>query len=99
MVLQFFDNDGCPILFNESDIDGVQEADIYLEPVSVSLYENFNIYLLERYDDEDIHDAKYRFPILDSRERYLFRWNCEDDEIPEYFFTILRRMHRIIIII
>ena len=49
--LKFFDNEGLPILF--TDKDGVLEADIYLEPVSVSLYDNFNIYVLEEYEDAD----------------------------------------------
>ena len=80
--MQFFDNDGCPINFNENN--GVFEVDIYLEPVSISLYENFNIYLLEKYLDVD-NSYSYRFPILDENERYLFRWNKEDIEVPEFF--------------
>lgn len=86
--LKFFDNEGLPILF--TDKDGVLEADIYLEPVSVSLYDNFNIYVLEEYDDSD-GNVSHRFPVLDKTERYLFRWGAEDNEIPEFFMYDIKK--------
>lgn len=82
--IRFFDTDGTPIEFN--DRDGVMTADIYIEPVSVSLYDTFNLYMMEEY-----RDGAFRFPVLSDDERYLFRWNMEDNEVPQFFmYDILR---------
>jgi hypothetical protein len=79
--LYFYDKYGKPYNFDlttdDDNISPYYYGEIFLQPLSISLFDNINLFILEKNNDE------YYFPHLDSDEKLIFKWLGND--IPEFF--------------
>jgi hypothetical protein len=75
--LRFFDKDGYPCNY-EVDPDGCFVGEVYLQPLSLSLYDNVNLFVLQ-----EKQDGNFYFPELSAGESLLFKW--VGDSVQEFF--------------
>ena len=75
--LQFFDKDGYNLNFNWNERNKYWEGTIYFPKVSVGLYENATIYILESDGDE------FFFPT--GNETIKFTWDKLNKFVDEFF--------------
>lgn len=87
--IKFYDKEGFPFEFTKKKTDDGKEynyTEVYLQPLSVSLYDSLNIFLLEEFSDG------FYFPQLEDGESIEFKWNdlTEEDEEENFFlFDVL----------
>ena len=75
--LLFFDKNGELINLQENSTTGILEANIYFDPLSIALYDNENIFILEKVGSE------YKFPTLAPGQSITAKW---DSSIESPFF-------------
>ena len=77
--LYFYDRNGNPYNFElntDSDIS-FYYGEIYLQPVSISLFDSTNIYILQK------NGSNFTFPSLSVGQKLQFKW--VENNIPEFF--------------
>tara|TARA_B100000963_G_scaffold176268_3_gene153332 strand:- start:4284 stop:7307 length:3024 start_codon:yes stop_codon:yes gene_type:complete len=67
--LHFFDRDGELINLQVNPETGVLEGNIYFEQLSIALYDNENIFILEKVGND------YKFPTLTGGQSIVAKWN------------------------
>lgn len=77
--LQFFDYNGYNLNFELND-SGYWEGNIYLPKVSVGLYANTTIYILEK-----INNLFYRPIGQNNNEKIVFKWDLLNKFVDEFF--------------
>ena len=77
--LEFFDKDGYNLNLNWNDIRGIWEGNIFFPRVSVGLYENTTIYVVER----DTSDSDYTYPTGEGN--IIFQWDLSNQFVDEFF--------------
>ena len=78
--LLFFDKDGYNYNFNWDSSNGYWEGTIYLPKVSVGLYANATIYILEQVG------SSYVFPQEDeTNDKLVFKWDTLNKFVDEFF--------------
>lgn len=83
--LQFFNSNGYNLNFDWND-SGYWEGTIYLPKVSVGLYVNTSIYVLEKVEnggDSPIFNNSLSFPTGDGK--IIFRWDSINKFVDEFF--------------
>lgn len=86
--LYFYDKNGFPYNFESVTDSNINSTylykEIYIKPVSTSLFDNENIFILEKSDDINLPESeRYLFPKLNHGETLLFKWDTE--KVPEFF--------------
>ena len=86
--LQFFDNSGYNLNFEWNETNGYWEGNIYLPRVSVGLYANTSIYILEQIPgndngDSDVFTDEYMFPM--GPGKIVFNWDKTNKFVDEFF--------------
>jgi hypothetical protein len=71
--LYFFDKNGELITIQENSNSGKREANIYFKPLSVALYDNENLFILEKVGDD------YKFPTLEPGQSITAKWTTSSD--------------------
>lgn len=77
--IQFFDNEGYNLNFNWNEKRELWEGNIYLPKVSVGLYANTTIYLLESNTDR----TEFFFPT--GNDKITFKWDILNTFVDEFF--------------
>lgn len=84
--LQFFDNSGYNLNFERNE-NGYWEGTIYLPKVSVGLYANTTIYILEELNSprngNDVFTAEYAYPT--GPGKLVFTWDRLNSFVDEFF--------------
>ena len=82
--LEFFDKDGYNLNLNWNDQKKIWEGNIFFPRVSVGLYENTTIYVVERDDsiNGDFEDV-YTYPTGDGN--ISFQWDLANKFVDEFF--------------
>ena len=85
--LQFFDSNGYNLNFHWNDNFGYWEGSIYLPKVSVGLYANTSIYILEHDENStnssDVFSNNYFFP--KGSGKIIFNWDRNNKFVDEFF--------------
>ena len=84
--LQFFDGSGYNLNFKWNEKFGYWEGSIYLPKVSVGLYANTSIYVLENidgYGDDSDFSNDYFFP--SGTGKIVFNWDKNNKFVDEFF--------------
>lgn len=82
--LHFFDNSGYELNFSFNETMECWEGNVYLPKVSVGLYSNTSIYILEEYIVNG--EKKFRFPTSNKpKSRILFSWDILNKFVDEFF--------------
>lgn len=84
--LQFFDNNGYNLNFDWNERQNLWEGNIYLPRVSVGLYANTTIYVLEEIDESensDVFTNEYSFPL--GPGKITFTWDRINKFVDEFF--------------
>lgn len=79
--LVFFDRNGESYNFSQNS-SGVWEGSDYFLPISTSLYDVSNIFILEKTPNG------YRFPTLDPGSKLSFKWKTSESDTSFFLFTI-----------
>lgn len=83
--LVFFDNSGYNLNFEWNESLKLWEGNIYFPKVSVGLYTNTNIYVMEKIVDSH-NEEKYYFPQKgDSNDNITFTWDILNTFVDEFF--------------
>lgn len=83
--LVFFDNSGYNLNFEWNDDLKIWEGNIYFPKVSVGLYANTNIYVMERFTS-DSDSESYHFPQKgNSDDTITFTWDVLNTFVDEFF--------------
>lgn len=77
--LHFFDKNGYNLNFDWNNRSNCWEGNIYLPKVSVGLYANTTIYVLEEVDGE------FTFPLKDNDNKLTFSWDSFNKFVDEFF--------------
>jgi hypothetical protein len=82
--LEFFDKDGYNLNLNWNERKQIWEGNIFFPKVSVGLYENTTIYVVER-DENIIGDFEdiYTYPTGDGN--ISFQWDLANKFVDEFF--------------
>lgn len=86
--LVFFDNSGYNLNFEWNESLNFWEGNIYFPKVSVGLYANTNIYVLEKFTEGSGSDIteEYYFPQKgDSNDNITFTWDVLNTFVDEFF--------------
>lgn len=81
MVLQnfhFFDKNGKNLNLQYNSTLGIWEGSLFFDPISVYLFDNENLYILEKVNDD------YLFPTLTSTQSISLEWDSVENS-NEYF--------------
>jgi hypothetical protein len=78
--LEFFDKDGYNLNLNWNDTKKIWEGNIFFPRVSVGLYENTTIYVVEYTGDED---DVYSYPRGEGN--IVFQWDLGNSFVDEFF--------------
>ena len=82
--LEFFDKDGYNLNLNWNDIRGIWEGNIFFPRVSVGLYENTTIYVVEcDTSDSDYMGDPYTYPTGEGN--IIFQWDLSNQFVDEFF--------------
>ena len=81
--LVFFDRNGESYNFSQNS-DGVWQGADYFLPISTSLYDVSNIYILEKVGNS------YKFPTLSPGSSLQFRWRTAEAKDEFFLFTIAK---------
>ena len=82
--LHFFDKSGYELNFNWNENRGCWEGNIYLPKISVGLYSNTSIYVMEEIETEN--GTRYVFPKSDdSSSEITFSWDILNTFVDEFF--------------
>ena len=86
--LYFYDKYGYPynfeIITDQSTNSTYLYHEIYIKPVSISLFDNENIFILEKSEINGVpENDSFYFPKLNSGEILLFKWDTENT--PDFF--------------
>jgi hypothetical protein len=82
--LEFFDKDGYNLNLNWNDARGMWEGNIFFPRVSVGLYENTTIYVVERdTSDSDYMGDVYTYPTGEGN--IIFQWDLSNQFVDEFF--------------
>lgn len=83
--LVFFDNSGYNLNFEWNDDLKIWEGNIYFPKVSVGLYANTNIYVMEKFTS-DSDSESYHFPQKgNSDDAITFTWDVLNTFVDEFF--------------
>ena len=84
--LEFFDKDGYNLNLNWNEQKKIWEGNIFFPRVSVGIYENTTIYIVERVENEnsdgDLEDI-YTYPTGDGN--IAFQWDLANKFVDEFF--------------
>ena len=90
--LHFFGSDGYELNFNWNDTFSYWEGSIYLPKVSVGLYANTSIYILEEIpansnikSNTDPFTNTYSFPVGKAGDKITFTWDRVNSFVDEFF--------------
>ena len=90
--LHFFGSDGYELNFNWNDTFSYWEGSIYLPKVSVGLYANTSIYILEEIpansnikSNTDPFTNTYSFPVGKTGDKITFTWDRVNSFVDEFF--------------
>ena len=105
--LHFFDKDGYNLNFEFNKTTNCWEGNIYLPPVSVGLYSNTTIFVLEevevplKHDTYEKHwktnemESVYVFPRKDEQNsKITFQWDVLNEYIDEFFMFTFDENYR-----
>ena len=85
--LEFFDKDGYNLNLNWNEQKRIWEGNIFFPKVSVGLYENTTIYIIEYagkdYNGDYIEDDMYSYPMGDGN--IVFQWDMGNSFVDEFF--------------
>ena len=83
--LEFFDKDGYNLNLNWNDDRHIWEGNIFFPRVSVGLYENTTIYVVEYkgQQDNDYTDDEYTYPMGEGN--IAFQWDLANSFVDEFF--------------
>jgi len=79
--LYFFDKNGEIINLQNNPKTGIPEANIYFDPLSVALYDNENIFIVEKVGTE------YKFPTLAPGQSITAKWTTST-ESPFFLYEV-----------
>ena len=83
--LHFFDKSGYELNFEWNEYLNCWDGNIYLPKVSVGLYSNTSIYVLEEITDNN-GNKKYIFPkSSNGSEKVRFHWDILNKFVDEFF--------------
>jgi hypothetical protein len=80
--LYFFDKNGENL--NLEQVDSVWKGTIYFEPISTYLFNNENIFILEKVG------LDYRFPVLSPNQYFKFSWNSTKNSNEFFIYEVKR---------
>lgn len=86
--LVFFDNSGYNLNFEWNETLKLWEGNIYFPKVSVGLYANTNIYIMEKFtegSDSDVTESYYFPQKGNSNENITFTWDVLNTFVDEFF--------------
>jgi hypothetical protein len=83
--LVFFDKNGESYNFNQTDSGYWEGADYFL-PISTSLYDNSNLFILEKFESEG--GTTYKFPEMEAGSRFDIVWKTADGKDSFFLFTV-----------
>lgn len=90
--LHFFGSDGYELNFNWNNTFSYWEGSIYLPKVSVGLYSNTSIYILEEIptnsnikNNTDLFSDTYSFPVGNNGDKITFMWDRVNSFVDEFF--------------
>ena len=81
--LEFFDKDGYNLNLNWNKQKRIWEGNIFLPKVSVGLYENTTIYIIEYVGKDHNSDDAYSYPMGDGN--IVFQWDMANSFVDEFF--------------
>lgn len=80
--LNFFDKYGKNLNLDFDTNNEVWQGTIYFPEVSTYLYDNENIFILEKIDND------YKFPALNPGESLIFEWKDNDIEDELFLYEV-----------
>ena len=84
--LEFFDKDGYNLNLNWNASLGIWEGNIFLPRVSVGLYENTSIYVVEYVGEDAASDSDYSYPTDETEGgNIVFQWDLANTFVDEFF--------------
>ena len=81
--LEFFDKDGYNLNLNWNKQKRIWEGNIFLPKVSVGLYENTTIYIIEYIGKDHNSDDEYSYPM--GVGNIVFQWDMANSFVDEFF--------------
>ena len=81
--LEFFDKDGYNLNLNWNEQKRIWEGNIFLPKVSVGLYENTTIYIIEYAGKDHNSNDAYSYPMGDGN--IVFQWDMANSFVDEFF--------------
>ena len=81
--LEFFDKDGYNLNLNWNEQKRIWEGNIFLPKVSVGLYENTTIYIIEYAGKDHNSNDVYSYPMGDGN--IVFQWDMANSFVDEFF--------------
>jgi hypothetical protein len=85
--LLFFDKKGEAYNLNWNS-DGYWEGADYFLPISTALFDNSNIFILEKVTEFDV--TSYKFPVMEPDSKFEIVWKTADAKDTFFVFTITR---------
>ena len=82
--LQFFDKFGENLNLEFDNELSAWVGTIYFEPISASVFENENIFILEKVG------ANYKFPTLSSGESFTFSWETAENSSQFFIYEVIQ---------
>lgn len=82
--LEFFDKDGYNLNFNWNERRGIWEGNIFFPRVSVGLYENTTIYVVE-YNEHGTEEADNMYTYPSGEGNIVFQWDLANTFVDEFF--------------
>lgn len=81
--LVFFDKNGESYNFSQNEAGYWEGADYFL-PVSTSIYDNSNLFILEKVDN----GASYKFPEMETGSKFVVSWKTSTAKDTFFLFTV-----------
>ena len=81
--LEFFDKNGYNLNLNWNEQKQIWEGNIFFPKVSVGLYENTTIYVIEYDSNSDYKDDAYTYPT--GSGNIVFQWDLANKFVDEFF--------------
>ncbi len=82
--LYFFDKNGKSLNLSYNSELGIWEGTLYFEPLSLFLFDNENIFMLEKEEEGD----EYFFPMLTSTQSISFEWETVENSNEFFVYDV-----------